>query len=67
MFFGILSVCGAVLIFGVGIYSMLVIAGSESDQEAQQKPIERPSGGSCRVCGVLETAHYWITGHQWSV
>lgn len=55
-----------VLISAVG-HSMFVLSGRESERERQRKVMQEAYGVPCRLCGVVETAHTWITGHAWSV
>lgn len=58
-----------VAVFGIGllIYSPLVLSGTLSRFEEQDKPLDQAEGLPCRICAVLESAHFWIDGHQWSV
>ncbi len=55
----------AVVAVGV-IFSALAVGAAESRQEEARKPFDQAEGRPCRICGVVESAHYRITGHAWS-
>lgn len=63
-----ISVLLAIVLLGLMsvLYSVFVLSGRISESERRRR-VQRAYGLPCRLCGVVEMAHAWITGHAWSV